>query len=107
MNSTRKFILSDETFQGFELNLDLDFYDSTEEICAHMKQNLTGFLENCNLESLLKIAKELHLHIHDIEFGTILISEPHQVFWVCSHCSTPVATETMGEIPIPSAPSVI
>ena len=32
-----KFKISDRLFQGFEIDLDLDYYDSVEEICKQVK----------------------------------------------------------------------
>ena len=43
MSNIRTFKVSDEFFQGFEILLDLDYYDSNEEICNQMKQSLIGF----------------------------------------------------------------
>ena len=80
------FKVSDELFQGFEILLDLDYYDSNEEICNQMKQSLIGFLENHHFEVLAIKAQELHLHIHDVEFGTILLSDDREEFWVCGGC---------------------
>ena len=38
-----KFKISDRLFQGFEIDLDLDYYDSVEEICKQVKVYLSYF----------------------------------------------------------------
>ena len=80
------FKVSDVLFQGFEILLDLDYYDSNEEICNQMKQSLIGFLENHNFEVLVLKAQDLNLHIHDVEFGTILLADEDDEVWVCGGC---------------------
>ena len=107
MPNIRNFKVSDELFQGFEIALDLDYYDSNEEICKQMQQSLIGFLENHSFEILTLRAKNLQLHIHDIEFGTILISEPDTEFWVCSHCTNEESddVEASGAAENEAAPS--
>ena len=69
MPNPRIFQVSDELFQGFTITIDLDYYDSNEEICCQMKQSLIGFFENHNLGRLMIKANELQLHIHDVDFG--------------------------------------
>ena len=43
-------------------------------------------MENHHFETLVTMAQDLNLHIHDVEFGTILLSGDGDVFWVCGHC---------------------
>lgn len=109
MPNSRTFQVSDELFQGFTITIDLDYYDSNEEICCQMKQSLVGFFETHNLETLTASASELQLHIHDVDFGQILLSEPDVKFWVCGHCimeSTPVLASAPPPVSAPVSMSV-
>ncbi len=85
MVNIRKFKISDATFQGFEVDVDLDFYESKLEICKQVRQSLVAFLQSHHFDVLARKAVPLRFHIHDMEFGTILLSEPNVHFWVCSH----------------------
>ena len=105
MPNPRTFRISDELFQGFTITIDLDYYDSNEEICRQMKKRLVGFFENHNLGTLMTKANEMQLHIHDVDFCQILLSESDNEFWVCGHCtmeSTPplVPVPTTGTVPV-------
>ena len=77
--------ISDEHFSGFETEIDLDYVESIEDICKQVKNTLCVHLESYNFESLLNIANNKNFHIHDYEFGEILINSPN-ILWVCSHC---------------------
>ena len=49
----------------------------------HSILNNVNHIEN----KLKKLEKEKEkFHIHDCEFGSILISEKEVIFYVCSHC---------------------
>lgn len=77
--------ISDEHFSGFQTNIDLNYVDSKEEICQQVKKRLCVVLEDNNFETLLRIANNKKFHIHDFEFGEILINPP-EILWICSHC---------------------
>ena len=101
MPNPRIFRVSDDLFQGFTVTIDLDYYDSNEEICRHLKRHLVGFFEAHGLETLATKANQLRLHIHDIDFCQILLSEPNKEFWICGHCimeSTPVSRPTSAPV---------
>ena len=105
MPNPRIFQVSDELVQGFTTTIDLDYYDSNEEICCQMKKILIGFLEHYNMEALITKAKESQLHIHDVNFGQILLSESPAKFWVCGHCTMestppPAPVPTAGSTPV-------
>tara|TARA_B110000495_G_C22373401_1_gene242463 strand:- start:142 stop:393 length:252 start_codon:yes stop_codon:yes gene_type:complete len=78
------FKISDELFQGFEVILDLDYFENIEEICAQVKKTLKTHLEMHKFERLVEALKTKNFHIHDEEFGTILLKS--QIVWVCTHC---------------------
>jgi hypothetical protein len=80
-----KFKISDRLFQGFEIDLDLDYYDSVEEICKQVKETLLVHLNSNNFEVLKDEAEKINFHIHDFDFGDILLKEEEDITWVCNH----------------------
>jgi len=101
MPNPRTFRVSDDLFQGFTITIDLDYCDSNEEICRQMKQRLVGFFEHHGLKTLATKANKLHLHMHNIDFCQILLSESDKEFWVCGHCimeATPASRPTSAPV---------
>ena len=47
-----KFRVSDEHFQGYTVELDLDYYDSFDEICKQVKETLLVHLDLHNFTRL-------------------------------------------------------
>ena len=84
--STLKFTISDEYFSGYEVSLDLNYFESIEDICFQVKQTLITFLEMNNLTALKRKAEKINFHIHDYEFGNLLLMPENTRVWVCSHC---------------------
>jgi len=85
--STLKFTISDEFFSGYEVPLNLNYFESIEDICFQVKQTLMTFLEINKLEELKRKASEINFHIHDYEFGNLLLMPENTTVWVCSHCN--------------------
>jgi len=77
--------VSDKTFQGFEVKLDLSYIDTVDEICIMVKSTLITHLETYKFEILLDKAKNIQFHIHDYEMGKILMMEENQTLWICNH----------------------
>ena len=77
--------ISDEHFSGFETTVDLDYVDSFEEICELVKKTLCTHLEQYKFDVLIDRANEKKFHVHDLEFGEILINPP-EILWICNHC---------------------
>ena len=86
MVNTRKFIISDELFSGFEMDIDLDCSESIIDIINTIKNELLSLLNNKNLCVLSQKLKDIDFHIHDHSFGDILLSEYDVIFFICSHC---------------------
>ena len=38
-----------------------------------------------NLEALVIKAEKINFHIHDYEFGQILMMQPNKKLWICNH----------------------
>ena len=77
--------LSDKTFQGFEVRLDMDYINTKEEICKQVKSTLVTHLEWFKFEVLANMAKSLNLHIHDKEIENILMIEENEILWIYNH----------------------
>ena len=61
----RKIIqISDEIFWGFNMTIDLDNYNSFEELARLLKNQLIIFLTSNNLLNQVDMAKKLELHNH-------------------------------------------
>tara|TARA_Y100000768_G_C23737108_1_gene567636 strand:+ start:117 stop:371 length:255 start_codon:yes stop_codon:yes gene_type:complete len=83
--SMRKCKISCRTFQGFEVNLDINYVETIDDICKQVKSTLVTHLETYNFENLLSIAKNIEFHIHDYEMGDILLMENNSTLWICNH----------------------
>ena len=81
----RKFKISDKLFQGFEVTLDLDYFDSLEKICEQVKKTLLCHLEIYKFDTLVPELKNKDFHIHDQELGNILLMNEKETVWVCCH----------------------
>ena len=86
MVNKRKFIISDDLFSGFEADIDLDLVDSLADIINIINNIFLTILKNNKLYNLIEIFETKKFHIHDQIFTDILISEPGEIFYVCSHC---------------------
>ena len=86
MTNTRSFHLSHELFSGFNCIVDLDKVDSIQEIVDIVYNELVKTLEKYHFTALIEKLKSSKFHIHDVEFGDILISEPDTIYYICDHC---------------------
>ncbi|MBM08477.1 MAG: hypothetical protein CMF69_02710 [Magnetovibrio sp.] len=86
MPNFRKFILSHELFSGYSSNVDLDVVESKNDIINFVHNEVHNLLVNNNFDILIKNLKESNFHIHDYEFGDILMSPPEKIFYICCHC---------------------
>ncbi len=80
------FKISDKHFQGYEVILDLDYFETIEEICEQVVTTLKTHLELHKFEQLLERLKHKDFHIHDETMGAILLKSQDEIVWVCSHC---------------------
>jgi hypothetical protein len=86
MTNIKIFKVSDATFQNFTVSLDLDYYESMDNICKQIKKTLITVIEMHGFTTLLTKAKNVELHIHDVNIGHILTSPPETQYWACTHC---------------------
>ena len=80
-----KFKISDKLFQGFEVDLDLNYYENIDDICKQVKETLLVHLDLYNFRILKDEAKKINFHVHDWEFGDMLLQEEETIIWVCNH----------------------
>ena len=86
MVNNRKFVLSDDLFQSFEMDIDLDVVETIEEIISLIVSMLFNVLGENKLENLESILKNRDFHVHDYSFEDVLLSESNKIFYICSHC---------------------
>jgi len=89
MKIMRSFYISCDTFGGFKREIDINLCNSTQDIIDRMLCLLEQSLRRDDLYQLiLKLQTTKHLyHIHDFQFGTILLTE--QEYYICNHgCSS-------------------
>lgn len=78
---------SHKLFSGFQRMIDLDEVESIQDIIDFMYIQLMEYLHMGNLELLIQNLKEskTKLHIHDFTFGTILLTSPPVIIYICDH----------------------
>ena len=86
MTNNRDFIVSGSVFGEFKTSINLDLTDSNEEIVKLVINRIRNDIQN--YPQLIKELdkEEEKFHIHDVNFGDILISDVDTVFYVCNHC---------------------
>ena len=78
--------ISDDTFGGFEVVIDLDYFYTLDEISAFIKTTLINSLKRVHLEVLVNTAKNKKLHIHDKNFCQLRNMNADDILYVCGHC---------------------
>ena len=86
MPRSRKCQISDETFGGFQLIVDLDFYYDTKEVCEYVREKLIGCLNKLHLGQLSVQAKQKNFHIHDKDIYDLRRQGDNDIIYVCGHC---------------------
>lgn len=78
--------ISCEFFGGFKTQVDLNYMDNKKDICDQVKRTLITTLHMNNFPALVNKAEKFNFHIHDLEFGQILMMQENQTVWICNHC---------------------
>ncbi len=86
MPTSRKCQISDETFGGFQIIVDLDFYYDTKELCKYVKEKLVSSLNKLHLGQLTFRAKEKNFHIHDKDIYDLRRYTENEIIYICAHC---------------------
>lgn len=77
--------ISCEFFGGFTTQIDLNYMDSKKDICDQVKRTLITTLQMNNFPALVDKAEKITFHIHDFEFGQILMMQNDKKLWICNH----------------------
>ena len=77
--------ISCEFFGGFKTQIDLNYMDNKKDICDQVKRTLITTLQMNNFPALVDKAEKITFHIHDLEFGQILMMQNDQKLWICNH----------------------
>ena len=86
MPTPRKCQISDETFGGFQIFADIDFYYNTQELADYVKEMLIASLTQIHLGQLVNIVKLKNFHVHDKTIYQLRAGKADEVIWVCAHC---------------------
>lgn len=79
--------ISDDIFWGFHRIVDIELFESFEELIAYIKNELTIFLHSNNLLQLETKASEMHLHNHSYnKYDDLLKMEDDAIIYICGHC---------------------
>jgi hypothetical protein len=85
----RIFQISDETFWGYRVLVDLTRFSSLKDITDYVKADLVAFLRSRNLSDLAEKASSLKMHIHeDPSYEELLKSETVQYLCTGGVCLT-------------------
>ena len=82
----RKFVASSDLFNGFELDIDLNYCNSLDDIVNTFYENLYNVLLNHKFEYLINEVKKCRFHVHDFTFEDIITSKIEKIFYICDHC---------------------
>jgi len=86
MVNNREFHISGSIFGEYKTIINLDMVDSVDDILKLVVNRIKEDMKNYP-QMLKELNKEKEkFHIHDYEFGTILISGKESIFYICSHC---------------------
>ena len=83
-NYNRKLIASSELFWGFEIIIDIRYYETFEEIITHYHNELLSLLKNNNLIVLYEKCQKCNFHCHTHTLEELLITDND--IYLCDHC---------------------
>ena len=81
----RKITISCDTFGGFTHELDVNAFNTKQEIINHVTDNLKNKLQENNLYILIEKLNNIRdrYHIHDYSFDDLLTK--NQEYYICNH----------------------
>ena len=79
----QKFQVSDETFWGYQITLDLDIIFNTKDIIEILKEDMINYFKKKNLQFLIDKINVIHLNVPDI--NKIKNCEVTEIVYICSH----------------------
>jgi hypothetical protein len=87
MSNIRTFQISEKYLWGYNTKLDLDEVESIEQAIKIVLDRCKEFLKQNNMLGLvdyLELSRK-NFHIHNYEFGHILMSKPEEIVYICCH----------------------
>ena len=85
MTNIRTFQISDDLFWGYNKDIDLDQYESVDEVIKHLVSCLTSDLVSVNLIALAEKLGSVKADFHTMNFGEMLMLPTDQIIYVCRH----------------------
>lgn len=86
MVNNRQFCISGSIFGGYKTDINLDLVESIDDIIDEVTSRIRDDIKKYP-EILIELNKEKEkFHIHNYDFGDILISDEKTIFYVCNHC---------------------
>tara|TARA_B100001094_G_scaffold244848_1_gene241253 strand:+ start:393 stop:659 length:267 start_codon:yes stop_codon:yes gene_type:complete len=82
---TRQLIASSELFGGFQIDIDIRKYDTSNDIITHFKDELLSVLNMNHLEELYKKCQDTKFHIHTHTYEEVLLETEYPIY-LCDHC---------------------
>lgn len=86
MNNIKFFKASSKLFSGYELEIDINYHESIDDIINNFKKSLIEIFKINNFEFLIDEVNKANFHIHSFTFEDILISKRNSIFYICDHC---------------------
>lgn len=85
MVNNRQFCISGSIFGGYKTVIDLDLVESIDDILDEVTSRIRDDIKKYP-EIMSGLNKEkIKFHIHNYEFGDILMSDQETIFYVCNH----------------------
>ena len=86
MQFQRKVEFSSAYFSGFNLIIDIRYYDSIQQIINYAKDNLLSVLKKYNFIILIQKFNDCDFHIHTHSLEDILLND--NIIYICDHCNS-------------------
>ena len=77
---------SSEFFFGFEVEIDIRYFDTETEIINHFHKELLSVLKKFKFERLYDKCLNSKFHIHTHTFEQILLNLEGEIIYLCDHC---------------------
>ena len=82
---TRQLIASSELFGGFEVDIDIRKYNTSNDIISHFQNELLSVLQRNNFNELYQKCQNTKFHIHTHTYEEILLETKYPIY-LCDHC---------------------
>ena len=87
MTNLRKFQVSDDIFNGFICEIDINMVQNREDICNFVINQMKELFTSYKFDGLISILESKSFHIHSITFEEIQLANGQDIFYICGHCN--------------------